>query len=175
MTTDSGSPATPYDYGAGQVHPTAALDPGLVYELGEDDYLRFLCDYGYDASKIKLITTLPGGFSCAANASKDAISDLNYPSIAVAGLAGAGSRTVTRAVTNVGAQEEATYTATVAAPAGLDVKVAPSKLEFTKGTKKLAFQVTFSGRNAAAKGALSGSITWSDGKHMVRSPFVVTS
>ena len=29
--------------------------------------------------------------------------------------------------------------------------------------------------NAAAKGALSGSITWSDGKHLVRSPFVVTS
>ncbi|OEL13525.1 CO(2)-response secreted protease [Dichanthelium oligosanthes] len=179
-TTDSGSPATPYDHGAGQVHPTGALDPGLVYEAGEDDYLHFLCNYGYNASTIKLIAaSLPGGFSCAANASTSLISDLNYPSIAVSGLGKAGSRTVTRAVTNVGAQEEATYTVAVSAPAGLDVNVTPRKLEFTKGVKRLAFQVSFSaGRNddaAAKKGALSGSITWSDGKHMVRSPFVVTS
>ncbi|RCV10405.1 hypothetical protein SETIT_2G109700v2 [Setaria italica] len=179
MTTDSGSPATPYDYGAGQVHPTAALDPGLVYEAGEDDYLHFLCNYGYDAPKIKLIAaSLPDGFACAANASAALISDLNYPSIAVSGLGGkGGSRTVTRAVTNVGAQEAATYTVAVSAPAGLNVKVTPTKLEFTKSAKKLAFQVTFSGGHdaAAKKGAMSGSITWSDGKHLVRSPFVVTS
>ena len=62
------------------------------------------------------------------------------------------------------------------------MKVTPSKLEFTRSAKKLAFQVTFSRSgnddgddDAAAKGALSGSITWSDGKHLVRSPFVVTS
>ena len=173
MTTDAGSPATPYDYGAGQVHPTGALDPGLVFDAGEDDYLRFLCNYGYDASKIKLIAaSLPGGFSCAANASTGLISDLNYPSIAVSELgkaAGGGGRTVTRAVTNVGAQEEATYTVAVSAPAGLDVKVTPSKLEFTKGVRTLAFQVSFSGGKdavAANKGAMSGSITWSDGKHL---------
>ncbi|KAJ1288313.1 hypothetical protein BS78_02G079700 [Paspalum vaginatum] len=181
ITTDSGSPATPYDYGAGQVHPAGALDPGLVYEAGEDDYLHFLCNYGYDASKIKLIApSLPAGFSCAANASKDLISDLNYPSIAVTmGLGGGtANRTVTRAVTNVGAQEEATYTVTVSAPAGVDVKVTPGKLQFTKTVKKLSFQVSFSGKSddAAAKGgAMWGSITWSDGKHLVRSPFVVTS
>lgn len=176
MTTDAGSVATPYDYGAGQVHPSAALDPGLVYDLGEDDYLQFLCDYGYDASKIKLITPLPSGFGCAANASsKDLISNLNYPSISVVGLSNTGSRTVTRAVTNVGALEEATYTVTATAPAGLNVKVTPSKLEFSKTVKKLAFQVNFSSSKMAAKSTLSGSITWSDGKHMVRSPFVVTS
>jgi hypothetical protein len=185
MTTDSGSQATPYDYGAGQVHPTAALDPGLVYDAGEDDYLHFLCNYGYDASKIKLIAaSLPSGFACAANASAALISDLNYPSIAVSGFGGkgggGGSRTVTRAVTNVGAQEAATYTVAVSAPAGLDVKVTPTKLEFTKSVKRLSFQVSFSGGHdddAAAKkgGAMTGSITWSDGKHLVRSPFVVTS
>lgn len=185
MTTDAGSAATPYDVGAGQVHPTGALDPGLVYDAGEDDYLRFLCNYGYNASTIKLVagSAMPGGFACAANASKDLISDLNYPSIAVPGLLGSGkatSRTVTRAVTNVGAQEAATYTVAVSAPAGLNVKVTPSKLEFTKSAKKLAFQVTFSHSgnddgdgDAASKGALSGSITWSDGKHLVRSPFVI--
>ncbi|KAF0921561.1 hypothetical protein E2562_009762 [Oryza meyeriana var. granulata] len=176
MTTDSGSPATPYDYGAGQVNPTGALDAGLVYELGEDDYLQFLCNYGYGASQIKLIAaSLPGGFTCAGNSSKDLISDLNYPSIAVTGLGKASSRTVSRVVTNVGVQQEASYTVTVAAPAGLDVKVVPSKLQFTTSVKRLGFQVTFSGKNASAKGDLSGSITWSDGKHKVRSPFVVSS
>lgn len=175
MTTDSGSVATPYDYGGGQVNPNGALDPGLVYDLEADDYLQFLCNYGYDSSQIKLITTPPSGFSCAGNASKDLISDLNYPSIAVTGLGRAGSRTVTRAVTNVGAQAEASYTVSVSVPDGLDVKVVPSKLQFTKSVKKLPFQVTFSGMNMAAKGALSGSITWSDGKHTVHSPFVVSS
>nr|CAB3456364.1 unnamed protein product [Digitaria exilis] len=181
MTTDSGSPATPYDYGAGQVHPGGALDPGLVYDAGEEDYLQFLCNYGYNVSKIRLIAnaTVPGGFTCAANATASLISDLNYPSIAVSGvLGGKAGRTVTRAVTNVGAQAEATYTVAVSAPAGLDVKVTPSKLEFTGSVKTLAFKVTFSHRSDAAakkQGALWGSITWSDGKHLVRSPFVVTS
>lgn len=176
MTTDAGSAATPFDYGAGQVNPSGALDPGLVYDLAEEDYLQFLCNYGYGASQIKLITSsLPSGFSCAANASKDLISDLNYPSIALTGLGNSSSgRTVSRAVTNVGAQEEATYTVAVAAPTGLDVKVVPSELQFTKSVKKLGFQVTFSSNSTAAKGTLSGSITWSDGKHTVRSPFVVS-
>ncbi|KAI5011097.1 hypothetical protein ZWY2020_013234 [Hordeum vulgare] len=175
MTTDAGTAATPFDYGAGQVNPTGALDPGLVYDLAADDYLNFLCNYGYGASQIKLITSPPAAFSCAGNASKDLISDLNYPSIAITGLAASASRTVTREVTNVGAQEDATYTVTVSAPAGLEVKVVPSKLQFTGAVKKLAFQVTFSGKNTAAKGALTGSITWSDGKHTVHSPFAVSS
>uniref|UniRef100_A0ACD5VWC1 Uncharacterized protein n=1 Tax=Avena sativa TaxID=4498 RepID=A0ACD5VWC1_AVESA len=177
MTTDSGTLATPFDYGAGQVNPTGALDPGLVYDLAADDYLHFLCNYGYGASQIKLITSPPAGFSCPGNASKDLISDLNYPSIAVTKLGDAASRsrTVTREVTNVGAQEDATYTVTVSAPAGLDVKVVPSKLHFTSTLKKLTFQVTFSSDNTAAKDALTGSITWSDGKHTVHSPFVISN
>uniref|UniRef100_A0A453CWC5 Subtilisin-like protease fibronectin type-III domain-containing protein n=1 Tax=Aegilops tauschii subsp. strangulata TaxID=200361 RepID=A0A453CWC5_AEGTS len=175
MTTDAGTAATPFDYGAGQVNPTGALDPGLVYDLAADDYLSFLCNYGYGASQIKLITSPPAAFSCAGNASKDLISDLNYPSIAVTGLGAGASRTVTREVTNVGAQEDATYTVAVSAPAGLDVKVVPSKLQFTSSVKKLAFQVTFSGKNTGAKAALTGSITWSDGKHTVHSPFAVSS
>ena len=175
MTTDSGTVATPFDYGAGQVNPTGALDPGLVYDLAADDYLHFLCNYGYDATKIKLITSPPAGFSCAANASKDLISDLNYPSIAVTGLGAVASRTVTREVTNVGAQEDATYAVAVSAPAGLDVKVVPTKLQFSSTVKKLAFQVTFSRDNTTAKGALTGSITWSDGKHTVHSPFAISN
>jgi hypothetical protein len=57
ITTDYGSPATSYDYGAGQVHPTGVLDPGLVYEAGEDEYLHFLCNYSYNYNA----STIPAG------------------------------------------------------------------------------------------------------------------
>jgi hypothetical protein len=46
------------------------------------------------------------------------------------------NKTVTRTVSNVGALQEASYTVTVDAPAGLDVKVTPTKLQFTKSVKK---------------------------------------
>lgn len=175
MTTDAGSIATPYDIGAGEVSPTAALQPGLVYEIEPDDYLIFLCNYGYSPSKISLITTVRQGFECPANSSKDLISNLNYPSIAISNLSGKGSKIVNRIVTNVGA-EDVTYNATVKSPPQLDVKVVPDKLHFTKYAKKLCYQVIFSATDSYVKaGDLFGSITWSDGVHRVRSPFSVRS
>src|SRR6185436_8554498 len=92
-------------WGSGQVNPTKALDPGLVYDAGFNDYLRFLAGQ-------KLI----GGTGIDA-------SDLNLPSIAIGDLA--GSQTVTRTVTNVGSSA-ATYNASIAAPAGFSVTVNPS-------------------------------------------------
>ncbi|XP_008809445.3 CO(2)-response secreted protease-like [Phoenix dactylifera] len=175
ITTDSGSTATPYDYGAGEVNPTSALQPGLVYEVGTEDYLQFLCNYGYQSSEIKLITTIPDGFECPENSSKDLISNLNYPSITISSLMGNGRKIVNRTVTNVGAEEETTYVASIQSPPGIDVKVTPSKLQFTKNIKKLSYQVIFSAVNSSTKGDLLGSITWSDGTYKVRSPLVVSS
>ncbi|XP_008800183.2 CO(2)-response secreted protease-like [Phoenix dactylifera] len=175
LTTDSGSTATPYDYGAGEVSPTSALQPGLVYEVGTEDYLQFLCNYGYQSSEIKLITTIPDGFECPENSSKDLISNLNYPSITISSLMGNGRKIVDRTVTNVGAEEETTYVASIQSPPGIDVKVTPSKLQFTKNIKKLSYQVIFSAVNSSTKGDLLGSITWSDGTCKVRSPLVVSS
>jgi Fibronectin type-III domain len=174
LMNPTGSAATPYDIGSGEVVPTSSLQPGLVYDMMTHDLLLFLCNYGYNTSKISLITNNTNGFSCPSNSSKDLISNLNYPSIAVSALKPNVIRTVNRVVTNVGAQDETVYTATVNSPGGLDVKVIPNTLKFSKSNKSLGFQVVFTMKNSS-QGDLYGSITWSDGTHVVRSPFVVTT
>ncbi|KAM7521243.1 hypothetical protein LguiB_020205 [Lonicera macranthoides] len=173
ITTNFGSIATPYDYGAGEVNTVGSSQPGLVFETETIDYLQFLCNNGYDITKIKLLSsTIPSGFSCPSNSSADLISNMNYPSIAISNFKAKVSRTVIRTVTNVG-EDETNYSATVDAPSGLDVKVIPDKLIFTKDGKKLSYQVIFT--SGAPKDEMFGSITWTNGKYKVRSPFVVTT
>ncbi|KAF8405433.1 hypothetical protein HHK36_010339 [Tetracentron sinense] len=174
ITEDSGSTATPYDYGAGEISPSGALQPGLVYETTTNDYLEFLCNYGYKVSTIKTIASaVPAGFDCPKNSSKDMISNLNYPSIAISKFDGKESKKVSRTVTNVGADEETIYTATVKSPNGLVVKVIPDTLQFTKNNKKLSYQVEFSA--SSLKDDAFGSITWTNGKYKVRSVFAISS
>lgn len=175
ITTHSGSVATPYDYGAGEVSPSGSLQPGLVYETETIDYLQFLCNYGYDISKIKLISPiLPDGFSCPKNANAELISNMNYPSIAISNFNRTGSKKVSREVTNVGSEDETQYTVSVSAGSGVEVKVIPETLKFTKNNKKQSYQVIFSSKGSV-KEAVFGSITWTNGKYKVRSPFVVSS
>jgi hypothetical protein len=95
-------------------------------------------------------------------------SNLNQASIAIGGMA--GSESVTRRVKNVGAST-ATYVAS-ASVAGITVSVTPSSLTLAPGAEG-TFTVTFT-RDTAALGAWStGSLTWSDGSHNVRSPIAV--
>ncbi|PIA27816.1 hypothetical protein AQUCO_07500026v1 [Aquilegia coerulea] len=175
MMTDSGSLATPYDYGAGEVSPTGALQPGLVYEATTNDYLQFLCNYGYGLSTIKLITTLHSGFKCSDNSTKEMISQLNYPTIAISHPTMKGSKSVNRTVTNVGADDETTYTVSVISPDGLDVEVVPKMLKFTKAERKLSYRVVFSTTASSPRNSdLFGSLTWTNGKYSVRTPFVIS-
>ncbi|KAJ4849908.1 hypothetical protein Tsubulata_048696, partial [Turnera subulata] len=65
ITTETGARATAYDYGAGEINTTSALEPGLVYETTTIDYLNFLCYHGYNASDIAIISkNAPPGFTC---------------------------------------------------------------------------------------------------------------
>lgn len=174
ITTNEGLSATPYDVGAGEISLSAPLQPGLVYETQPIDYLQFLCNMGYDMTKIKRIApTLPTNFSCSATKAPDAISNMNYPSIAISGLAANGVKAVNRTVTNVGV-EDSIYSLVVEAPAGLHVEVVPKKLQFSRDVKTLSYQVTFK-VDATPKGDLFGSITWSNEQHKVRSPFAVST
>lgn len=148
--------------------PLRALSPGLVFETTTEDYLLFLCRYGYKDQAVRSISG--SNFSCPYNAaSPDLISDINYPSISIARLE--SKQTVSRTVTNIG-PPNATYTAAVDAPAGVMVKVSPARLVFSRRGVKASYEVTFEAKGAS-KGYGYGSITWSDGAHTVHTVFAV--
>ena len=70
ITTQSGSAAMPYDFGAVEITLGGPLQPGLIYETTIIDYLNFLCSSGYDSTKIKGISrTAPSNFPCPQNSS----------------------------------------------------------------------------------------------------------
>ncbi|KAJ4725408.1 Subtilisin-like protease [Melia azedarach] len=159
-------PATPFAYGAGQVNPNNALDPGLVYELNVDDYLSYLCSRHYNHTMIDKFS-YPEKYICPPSFN---IADFNYPSIAIPSLN--GTFTVTRRAKNVA--KPGTYKALVKAPAGVSVIVEPNTLSFTKVGEELPFKVIFNPvSNVKNKDYAFGDITWSDGIHNVRSPIAV--
>ena len=154
-----GQDATPLDYGNGHVTPAKAFDPGLVYDNGALDWVRYGCSIG----QFQLVSD-PS--YCAASGSIDP-SNLNYPSIAVAGLA--GSQTVTRTVTNTSVDQASQYTPNVVAPPGFTAKVNVTKLTVPP-LQSRSFSVTFTRTTAPLTQWAFGSMTWTDKRgHSVRS------
>ena len=45
-----------FAYGTGHINPTRAINPGLVYDVGEIDYVNFLCGQGYSNQSLRLAT-----------------------------------------------------------------------------------------------------------------------
>uniref|UniRef100_A0A6M2F7K3 Subtilisin-like protease n=1 Tax=Populus davidiana TaxID=266767 RepID=A0A6M2F7K3_9ROSI len=177
MTDEAtGKVSSPYDLGAGHLNLDRAMDPGLVYDITNYDYVNFLCGIGYGPREIQVITRSP--VSCLEK--KPLPENLNYPSIAAllpSSAKGATSKAFIRTVTNVG-QPDAVYRFTIQAPKGVTVTVKPPQLVFTEAVKKQSFIVTITAntRNLMPddSGAVFGSLSWSDGKHVVRSPILVT-
>ncbi|GAB4859294.1 Subtilisin-like protease SBT5.3 [Ancistrocladus abbreviatus] len=154
-----------FSYGAGHVHPARGMDPGLVYDLGVNDYLNFLCALGYNQTAIE--SFVGHSYACPKDFS---VMNLNYPSITVPNLN--GSITVTRTVKNVGSP--GVYNAYVQRPAGIKVSVKPKRLEFDHVGQEKSFSVALKVRHARAAGNYAfGLLRWSDGKHQVRSPIIV--
>ncbi|KAL2496648.1 Subtilisin-like protease SBT5.3 [Forsythia ovata] len=165
LTNASHSKATPFYYGGGHVQPNRAMDPGLVYDLAVKDYLNFLCSLGYNQTEIKLVSDKP--YRCPKLIS---LINLNYPSITVPNLK--GSTTVTRTVKNVGLP--GTYKASIRSPAGISVGIKPDSLKFKAIGEEKTFRLTLKAmKSNAADDYVFGQLTWSDGKHHVRSPIVV--
>jgi hypothetical protein len=130
MNTTDNAGSNELKYGAGQLNPAKARDPGLVYDALEGDYIAMLCAQGYDASRLALITgssdhtacPTPGGSTMAGPAARD----LNYPTMAAHATTGHNfSVGFTRTATNVGGAPGAVYDVDVFVPVtdtSLDVR-----------------------------------------------------
>ncbi len=149
----TGANANAFAQGAGHVNINAAVDPGLVYDSGFNDWIAMICGVGQ----------LTG---CATSTDP---SDFNQASIAIGDLA--GSQTIKRTVKNVG--PAGTYTVSVVAPAGITVTVAPASMTLATG-QSANYTVTFTRTTATLNAYAFGSLTWSDGAgHNVKSPLVI--
>ncbi|KAL2902554.1 Cucumisin [Bienertia sinuspersici] len=157
-------------YGSGHINPIKAKNPGLVYDIEEDDYINYLCNQGVDQ---EIITIITGNAKFCQEVNDNINWDLNYPSITIPTSLGSFEAVKTRTVTNVGLAYS-TYKAKVSMPEGetMLVEVEPSVLSFDSIGQKLSFTVKVSG-SVSMRALMSASLVWDDGHHQVRSPIVV--
>ena len=139
--------------GAGQVDAARVLDPGLVFDNTEEDYLKFIQGTGLDLG-------IPGLGSTAPR-------DMNVASFALGALT--GKTEVTRTVT---ALTPGVYRATADVP-GIKVTVTPSVLSFSAAGEKRTFKVKFENTNAALGKFAMGSLVWQGAGKNVASPVAV--
>jgi len=168
-------PANAFAVGAGHVNPNAALDPGLVYDLGIDDYVSFLCGLNYTAKQIHILTKKAS--SCPKLLSTPG--DLNYPSFSVLFKPRNSIHITRRTVTNVGGAPSV-YEVTVESPANVSIIVEPRTLAFRKGNQKANYTVRFESKIASDRKSRVrpefGQILWKclkGGTQVVRSPVAI--
>ncbi|WP_295996310.1 S8 family serine peptidase [Rugamonas sp.] len=146
----------PWGQGAGQMAASAAADPGLIYDLGPDDYKRFLC------GQTLTVAMDCGGVTALAS------TDLNLASLSAEKVLGV--QVLHRTVTNVGAAN-ASYTGSASVP-GFKADVQPATLTLAPGGKG-DFTVTLTRTDATMHAWRYGALTWSDGNgHQVHSPLL---
>ncbi|XP_057838011.2 cucumisin-like [Cryptomeria japonica] len=155
-----------FGYGSGLIDPVRAMDPGLVYDAGVNDYINMMCSQGYNTTALRLVT---GDNSvCSSNVTNNklkGVRQLNYPSMMVLPKANTSySVKFPRTVTNVGAAD-CTYQSVIIEPSGVDVEVTPDTLSFTSLNQKLSFTVKVSGEGLPVETMLAGALTWNCGKY----------
>ncbi|KAK4838786.1 hypothetical protein QYF36_016397 [Acer negundo] len=107
-----------FSYGSGHINPEKAVNPGLVFDASEADYIDFLCKQW----------------------------NLDYPSFSLAIADGQKiTGTFTRTVTNAGSPNSTYHVSIYNMPVFLDVKVEPSVLSFSAVEEKKSFTVNVNG------------------------------
>ncbi|BAT98167.1 hypothetical protein VIGAN_09179700 [Vigna angularis var. angularis] len=163
--------ATPLASGSGHINPNKALNPGLVYDAGVQDYVNLLCALGFTQRNITVITRT------SSNDCSKASLDLNYPSF-IAFFNSNNSSTAQefqRTVTHVG-EGPASYAASFIPVEGYEVSVIPELLVFKEKYEKLNYTLRIEGpRKKKEKKVAFGYLIWTDIQHVVRSPIVVTT
>ncbi|XP_065878455.1 subtilisin-like protease SBT4.3 isoform X2 [Euphorbia lathyris] len=169
----TGNSDTELAYGSGLINPSRAVNPGLVYDAGKEDYLTFLCSIGYNESSIRLVSG-NNSTTCPRGSDKASPRNLNYPSMS-ARVAVNKSFTLSfiRTVTNVGLPKSI-YRANVWSNSKLiNIKVVPEEFSFESINEKKSFNVTVSSGGLPDAQIVSSALVWYDGSHIVRSPIVV--
>ncbi|KAI3808852.1 hypothetical protein L1987_24815 [Smallanthus sonchifolius] len=171
VDSSTGGPSSPYDHGAGHINPVRAVDPGLIYDIGAQDYFDFLCTQGLTPTQLVVFAKISNR-TCRHSLSGPR--DLNYPALSAVFPEDRRVSVVSmhRIVTNVG-PPTSNYHVVISQFKGVDVKVEPSVLKFTKKYEKLSYKVTFTTKTRQTAPEF-GALIWKDGVHRVRSPVVVT-
>ncbi|KAJ9188404.1 hypothetical protein P3X46_003763 [Hevea brasiliensis] len=161
-----------FAYGAGQLNPTKARSPGLVYDMDEMSYIQFLCHEGYPGSKLAVLIGLK--INCSSMLPGIGYDALNYPTMQ---LNAKNDRETSigifrRTVTNVG-PSPSIYNATIKAPKGVKITVNPRSLSFSRALQKRSFTVVVKAKPISSGQMASGSLAWKSPRHIVRSPIVV--
>uniref|UniRef100_A0A2P2Q300 Subtilisin-like protease n=1 Tax=Rhizophora mucronata TaxID=61149 RepID=A0A2P2Q300_RHIMU len=168
----TGKAATPLAFGNGHVDPNKAMDPGLIYDISNQDYVDFICSLGYTDKRMRAVTR-QSHWNCSRKTQ-----DLNYPSFMAFLTNESSSHTVKkyrRTVTNVGG-DAAVYRATIDnIPAGLKITVQPKILSFTRKHQKQSFRLSLEiDRKALSSEEIYAFLKWTDQhKHVVSSPIMV--
>ncbi|KAF8024996.1 hypothetical protein BT93_F1987 [Corymbia citriodora subsp. variegata] len=149
-------PTDVFGIGVGHVNPAKATDPGLIYDIQNDNYIPYLCGLGYKDKQVATIAHKPVKSSCSILEG-----ELNYPSFPVTL---GPPQTFSRTVTNVGTGNSSYV-----------VMVVPPQGGFSKLNRKAMYSITFNRANSTGKtGSYSqGYLRWDFEKYSVRSPISV--
>lgn len=170
----SGKAASPFDMGTGHLEPERAMDPGLVYDLGYEDYVNFLCGLNYTEGQIEIITGKR--VICPENGDQQ----LNYPAIvAEVEEVGLGEVVLVRRLKKV-SEGSGMYKAKVVGLGGYyRIEVEPKVLRFSGMGERLSFKmvIRMEGKRKTRRDMWVGSLSWRDegAKHVVRCPIVIFS
>ncbi|XP_020242400.1 subtilisin-like protease SBT1.7 isoform X3 [Asparagus officinalis] len=163
--------ATYFAMGAGHVNPSRAMDPGLVYDVDPEDYVRYLCGLYSDANNIKKIIKRDPKCYKLQHITPE---ELNYPSVMVS-LSSSSAKTISRTVTFVEEKGPAVYKLKDSSdPEGTVMEIEPKELHFSSPKESKTFTVKFSKKGSSpSEQYTQGQFSWVSGEHIVRSPVVV--
>lgn len=159
FSPDGETAAMPFDYGSGHIVPNDSIDPGLVYDVTDNEYDAFACGIESPAVSDERCAELrSAGYSFVA-------ADLNQPSIAIERLA--NQRTITRRLTNL-SDQSGSYVVTVSSPPGISIVVSPASITVPAG-ESATYDVTLKYESGPLDLWRFGSLTWSSNTRSVYS------
>jgi hypothetical protein len=164
------SSATPLHFGAGHIDPNKAMDPRLIYDIGFQDYIDFLCGLEYTNEQMRILLKR-NEWHC----NKKLSHELNYLSFIVVlsyKTTYPATMNFSRVVTNVG-NDTSVYKAHLEnIPTGMKIKVEPSTLTFTEKYQNQSFVLSVE-IEIEFPMIIYGFLKWIDQYgHIVSSPIV---